>query len=176
MNSRGAALILAVMAIALLAALGLSLAVLTGMEMRVAANYALAHEAMSAAETALELAVRDVLGMADWSGVLDGSTRSWFVDGPPGGPRTLSDGAILDLATVTANLGNPEWRPFAYGPLSRFENLPSNAYVVVWTAPELAGQEGVMVMRAEAFGPSGARRAVQASVSRRGVLAWWEVR
>jgi Tfp pilus assembly protein PilX len=58
-NDRGAALVLAMMAVALLAALGLSLSVLTSIEAKVAANYTNAHEMMAAAETALEFAARE---------------------------------------------------------------------------------------------------------------------
>lgn len=175
-NDRGAALVLAMMTVALLAALGLSLSVLTGVEMRVAANYTHAHEAMAAAETALEFAARETLGISDWDSIEAGSTRSAFVDGAPGGSRTLADGASVDLTALTANLGNPNWRLFAYGALNRLENLQSNAYIVVWAAPDPAGQAGVLVLRADALGPSGTRRAVQATISRWGILSWKEVR
>ena len=175
-GTKGAALVLAMLAVALLAALGLSLAVITSVEMRVAANYSYAQEAMSAAETALGLAVQELLGIVEWRGVTDGSTRSGFVDGTPDGARSLSDGSSLDLAELTTNLGDPGWRLFAYGALSRLGGLPSNAYVVVWAGPDPAGREGVVALRADAFGPSGTRRAVQATVSRQGVLSWKDVR
>jgi len=175
-NNKGAALVLAMMAVALLAALGLSLSVLTGVGMRVAANYTYAHEAMSAAETALEFAVQETFGISDWSGVAAGSTRSAFVDGAPGGSRTLADGSSVDLTALTTSLGNPGWRLFAYGALNRLESLPSNAYIVVWAAPGPPGQDSVLALRADAFGPSGTRRAVQTIISRGGVLSWKDVR
>jgi hypothetical protein len=175
-DHKGAALVVAIMAVALLSALGLSLAVLTDTEVRVASNYAQAYEARNAAEVGLELAVRELLAIADWSGVMAGTTMSAFVDGAPGGERTLSDGASLNLEELTANLGDPGWRLFAYGPLSSLASVPSTAYIVVWVGPDPAGKEGVLALRADAFGPSGTRRAVQAAVSPSSILSWKEVR
>ena len=177
MNARqGAALILAVMALALLAALGLSLAVLTSIETRVAANYTNAHEAMAAAETALEFAAREILNTTDWTGIVAGSTRSVFVDGSSAGSRTLVDSSSVDLSQLTTNLGDPAWRLFAYGFLNGLENLSSNAYIVIWAGPYPPGQEAILAVRADAFGPFGTRRGVQATISRSGILSWREVR
>jgi hypothetical protein len=175
-NNKGAALVLAMMAVAFLAALALSLSMLTGVEMRVAANYSDAHEAMSAAETALEFAVREALSITDWSGVAAGNIRSTFADGGPGGLRTRADGSTVDLTALTTDLGDPLWRLFAYGALSRLENVPSNAYIVVWAKPDPVGSQEGLALRADAFGSAGTRRGVQAAVSRRGVLSWKEVR
>ncbi len=175
-KDRGAALVVAMMAVALLAALGLSLSVLTSVEMKVAANYTDAHEMMAAAETALEFAVRETLSIGDWSGIVAGNTRSVFVDGAPGGPRTLADGSTVDLTALTAALDDGSWHLFAYGTLSHLENLRSNAYIVVWAAPYPEGQDAVLALRADAFGSSGTRRAVQATISRWGVLSWNEMR
>jgi len=175
-HDRGAALVLAMMGVALLAALGFSLSVLTSVEMRVAANYTHAYEAMAAAETALEFAAQEILGIADWSGVTAGSVRSAFVDGPPGGSRTLADGSTVDLSTLTARLGAKEWRLFAYGMLNGLEDLPSQAYVVVWAAPDPAGRPGMLALRADALGASGTRRAVKAAISRSGIRLWQELR
>lgn len=175
-DHKGAALVVAIMAVALLSALGLSLAVLTDTEVRVASNYAHAHEARNAAEAGLELAVQELLAIADWPGVMAGTTRSAFVDGAPGGERTLSDGSLLNLADLTASLGDRGWHLFAYGALNRRDDIPSDAYIVVWVGPDPAGEEGVLVLRADAFGPSGTRRAVQAAVSPSRVLSWKEVR
>ena len=68
------------------------------------------------------------------------------------------------MTELTAGLGDPGWRLFAYSPLSRLEGLPSNAYVVVWAGPDPAGREGVIALRADALGPSGSRRAVRAGL------------
>jgi hypothetical protein len=175
-DNKGAALVLAIMAVACVAALALSLSMLTDVEMRVAANYSDAHEAMSAAEAALEFAVRETLSIADWSGVAAGNIRSTFTDGGPGGSRTRADGSSLDLTALTTNLGDPGWRLFAHGALNRLENVPSNAYVVVWAKPDPVRPQEGLALRADAFGSTGTRRGVQATVSRRGVLSWKEVR
>ncbi len=175
-HDRGAALVLAIMAVALLAALAFSLSILTSVEMRVAANYTHAYEALAAAETALEFAAHEILGIADWSGVTAGSVRSTFVDGPPGGSRTLADGTTVDLTALTARLGTKEWRLFAYGKLDGLEKLPSHAYIVVWAAPDPAGRPGMLALRADALGASGTRRAVQAAISRSGIRLWQELR
>ena len=171
----GAALVLAMMAVALLAALGLSLSVLTSIETRVAANYTSAHEMMAAAETALEFAVRETLRISDWSGIVSGSTTSAFVDGAPGGLRTLADGATVNLTALTTALGDDSWHLFAYGAFDDLENLRSTAYIVVWAASDPPGQEAVLALRADAFGPFGARRTAKAIISRSGVLSWKEM-
>jgi hypothetical protein len=174
-HDRGAALVLAMMAVGLLAALAFSLSILTSVEMRVAANFTHAYEAMAAAETALEFAAHEILGIADWSSVTAGSVRSTFVDGLPGGSRTLADGTTVDLTVLTARLGK-EWRLFAYGKLDDLEKLPSQAYIVVWAAPDPAGRPGMLALRADALGASGTRKAVQAAISRSGIRLWQELR
>ena len=175
-KDRGVALVLAIMAVALLAALGFSLAVMTDTEMRVAANYSYAQEAMSAAESALELVVHELLSLADWSGVVDGTTPSGFVDGAPAGDRTLSDGLVLNLEDLTEKFADPRMRLFAYGSLRRLAGAPSDAYIVVWIGPDPAGMDGELTVRAAAFGTSGTRRVVQATVSPSKVLSWKEWR
>jgi hypothetical protein len=99
---------------------------------------------------------------------------------------------------------NAEWRLYAYGPVGNIVQFarPSPCYLAVWIADD--GREsdgdpqrdaeadlpghGVIRARAEAFGPLGARRAIQAEVARlcvdeedpcrRGirVQSWQEVR
>lgn len=173
-GSRGAALVLVMMAVALLAALGLSLSILANMEMRVAGNYSHAQETMSAAETALELAARELLTMADWSAVASGAAKSAFTDGPPGGSRSLADGTPVSLPGLTTALGDAAWQLFAHGAQGLWD-LPTSAYVVVWARPD-PSDPAVMLLRADAFGANGARRAVQAAVARSRVLSWGELR
>jgi hypothetical protein len=172
-GNRGAALVLAMMALALLAALGLSLSVLANIEMRVAANYSHGLEMMSAAEAGLELTSRELLTVADWPAVASGSVRSAFNDGAPG-TRTLPDGTSISLPRLTADLEDGRWQPFAHGAQDLWD-LPIRAYVVVWARPDPSDGRG-MLLRAEAFGPTGARRAVQAAVTRSRVLSWVELR
>lgn len=78
---------------------------------------------------------------------------------------------------------NARWQLFAYGPVGNFVKFasPAQSYVAVWLADdgreqdedpqndageELAGH-GVLRVRAEAYGPLGARRAIEAELARR---------
>jgi type IV pilus assembly PilX-like protein len=143
MDERGVALLLALMAVALLSALGLALAATTSTELLIAANYRNGQEALYAADAIAERGLADLPGVAGWDALFDGSTRSTFVDGPPSGARTLPDGTTIDLTEVVnmANCGkkttcgaadltssgggnrpwgvnNPVWRLYAYGRLA----------------------------------------------------------
>ncbi len=100
-----------------------------------------------------------------------------------------------DLDAVTADRpwgpNNPRWQPFLYGPLSSWlpRGAPSSLfYVVAWVADDpsetdgdpsrdggaasaddgRAGAEGrgIVLVRVEAFGPSGSHRSVEATVAR----------
>ena len=106
----------------------------------------------------------------------------------------LSDGTILDLARLTlerqadsnalypAGPDRPMWRLFAHAPISWL--LPggviqSPTYVVLWIADDvydrdgdpLRDSNGVLVLRAEAFGVHGVRRRIEATVAREGTDA-----
>jgi type II secretory pathway pseudopilin PulG len=77
---------------------------------------------------------------------------------------------------------NPRWRPFLYGLLrSQTPRVETAAYVVVWLGDDGSETDGdpvvdgggpagegryMMRARAEAFGPWGARRAIEAEVAR----------
>jgi hypothetical protein len=175
-DDRGAALFLTIIAIALMAAIGMSLSLVANTELRVAANYTYAHETHAAAETALEMAARELVGLSDWAGVLAGTSRSGFVDGAPGGTRLLADGSSIDLTQLTSSLGSLNWRPFAHGQLSTVGISGVDAYVVVWIAPDPVQRTEVFVLRADAFGRAGSRRAVEAVVARWGIVSWKELR
>ena len=132
----------------------------------------------------------------------------------PFGGRTLTPDQVANLATCGTTTGacstaacaavtaerpwganNPRWRPFAYGPFD-----PAAPYVVVLVGddpsendgdPERDGVApgnpgaGIILLRAEAFGPSDTRRVVEAAIARVTVasgvalprfLSWNEVR
>jgi hypothetical protein len=158
-GDRGAALITALMAMLLLTALGLALVLSTTTEMMIAGNYRNGQEALYAAEAGIERSMQDLVAVPDWSAIPAGNMTSGFIDGPPGGPRTLPDGATLDLTEATnlatcgkisecspvdTNAGpddhpwgqdNPRWHLYAYGPINRLlptGTLNSLMYVVVW--------------------------------------------
>jgi Tfp pilus assembly protein PilX len=94
----GIALIVAMMAMLLMTALGVALVLTTSSETMIASNFRNSHEALYAADAVVERAMDDILTVADWNKLLDGSTQSAFVDGAPGGTRNLPDGSTIDLA------------------------------------------------------------------------------
>jgi Tfp pilus assembly protein PilX len=154
----GIAVVIALMAMLLMTALGLALVMTTTSETKIAANYRDSQEALYAADAGLERSMEDILTVPDWNKLLDGSTQSAFIDGPPSGARTLADGTQLDLtqvvnmancekvttcsvADMNANTGsrrwglnNPRWQLYAYNSINNM--LPTGTvnspyYVVV---------------------------------------------
>jgi hypothetical protein len=199
---RGAALVIALLAVALLCAFGFSLAMVMSTETRIAGSFAAARQVRYAADGALEIAAQELTGVSDWNLLLAGRVLSAFVDGAPDGTRRVS-GVVLDLSQITglANSesrpwgpNNPYWHPFAFGPLG------AAAYVIVWVADDPAENDGdplqdgggehnpgagIVALRAEAFGVAGAHRVVEATARRTidasGVpairmLSWQEIR
>jgi hypothetical protein len=100
-------------------------------------------------------------------------------------PTTCSD-ANMDARTAERPWGanNPRWRPYAYGPLAALpasDPIRSLFYVIVMVADDpsendddplhdgaVAGNpgRGLLSLRAEAFGPRGAHKVVEATVAR----------
>ena len=99
-------MVLAMMALVLLGALGASLIIIADTEMKVAGNYALAQEAVYAAEAGLEIVSQELGGAADWLPIPAGPTLSAFVDGPPGGPDILSTCSLTELCSSILQLKN----------------------------------------------------------------------
>ena len=87
-RERGVAAVIAVVAVALMSLLGMSLVLNTRSEMAVAANFRNAQEGLYAVDAVLERAIIDLAETADWTPVLDGTLRSTFVDGAPSGTRS----------------------------------------------------------------------------------------
>lgn len=202
------ALLIALMAMFLLAALGLTLALTTSTESMIAGNHRGGGEGLYAADAALERAMQDLLTIQDWNTVLAGQARSGFIDGEPTGTRRLPDGTSLDLdqvvnmtrcgsvaACTDADMdrltaerpwgpNNPRWQPFAYGPLDALlptGTIDSPYYVIVFVGDDPSETDdnplvdgtgatnpgsGVLSLRAEAYGPQGARSVVYATVAR----------
>jgi hypothetical protein len=157
-DSRGVALIAALLAISLFSALGLALSLSSSVERMAAANHEDAVNLLNAADAALELAVHHLAAVPDWDAVLDGRIRSPVADGPPSGARSPSADTVIDLTGLTNDLtcgrtsactdsdrmaitsdrpwgaNNPWWRPFLYGPFAGASTprQPTPAYVVVW--------------------------------------------
>jgi hypothetical protein len=159
MSNRGSSLVIAIMAVALLSALGLALALITSTEMTVAASYATGQELTYAAEAGLEIAGQELRLVPDWNVALAGAVQSTWVDGDPARVRILEDGSPLNLSEATnlANCGkttacsaadmdaiadlrpwgsnNPRWQLFAFGPMN-------HGYVVAWIGDDAAENDG----------------------------------
>jgi hypothetical protein len=198
----GAALVVALIALALIAALGFSLAIVIDTETRVVGNYSGSRESLYAADGALEIALQELLEIGDLNLLLAGGTLSGFTDGAPAGTRQLTDGRVINLAGVTAQANaeprpwganNPQWQLFAYGRLGP-------AYVMAWAGDDPAENDGnpamdgeaetnpgagVVMLRAEAFASAGAHKVLEAivrhSIAPTGepvvqMLSWHEIR
>jgi hypothetical protein len=215
----GAALIVAIMAMTLLMALGAALVMTTSSETLIANNYRKSSEALYAADAVLELALHELPRVAGWDPVLNGSSRSAFIDGLPlNVVRTLQDGSTIRLdevlnrancqktsvctsADVNAlsserpwGANNPRWQPYAYGHLNNLTSatpINSQFFVVLLAGDDAAENDGdpgkdgasegnqgsgVLALRAEAFGPGGAYKLIEATVGRTEtgirVLSW----
>jgi type IV pilus assembly PilX-like protein len=165
-SETGIALVIVLLAMMLIAALGMALSLTTSTETRIAASYAWSAETFYAADAAIERVVHDLASVADWTDALDGAAMS-FSDGPPG-PRTMPDGTRVDLNAITDRLNcghlscsaaelttvnadrpwginNPTWRLYAHGPLrmlgSSIDVDPPN-YVVVWVSDDPLENDG----------------------------------
>ena len=167
-QEQGTALIAALLAISLFSALGLALSLSSAVDRMAAANHDDAVHLLNMADAALELAARDLGGIADWNAVLDGRVRSSLVDGPPSGTRRISADSVIDLTGLTNDLtcgrasgctdltrmattsdrpwgpNNPWWRPFLYGPLPMATNPrhADPAFVVVWIGDDGSEVDG----------------------------------
>jgi hypothetical protein len=176
---RGAALICALMGMTILMAFGAALVVITSTETIIAGNFRNSRQAFYAAEAAAELAVAELRRRTNWIGVVEGTERSQFIDGAPGGARALPADAPVDLTAIVniANCGTaapcagaPRWQLFAYGPLRGL--APPGAsdspfYIVALVSGgQTASGAPLVTIRGEAFGPSGASQALEITLSR----------
>jgi PilX N-terminal len=168
MGERGAALIVALLAMLLLSAVGAALVLATSADVLISANAGASSEAFYAADAAFERTLAELRGQPGFTPVLNGSVTSAFIDGPPSGQRTLADGSRLGLTEVV-NLANcqkpagctdadmdaglrdrpwgarnPRWRLFSWGPLiptaSTVTGLP--IYVVSMVADDPSETDG----------------------------------
>lgn len=175
-------LVIALMAMALLTALGSAMVVGTMTETAIAAGFRHGTETFYAAEALAAVVVQELAGESDWSTVANGEEVSRFVDGPAAGIRRIGTVTLdLDQATddvnAAANVGvglEASYRLYAYGPLADLiptaRGLPT--YVLAWVADrsDPAAQDGgepsVLGLISRAYGPTGSRRSVALSVSR----------
>lgn len=200
-DERGSALLIALVAAVMLSALGLGLVTLTNLERAIAANYQGANEMLYAADAGVERAVMDIRLVPTWTDLLNGTARSGFVDGTttPTGPGNTA----INLMTMTAKLqaqsdsaaswgpNNPQWRLYAYGPLSRMSagSIKNLAYLIVWIADDpsetdndsAADTNGVITLVAQAVGVRAGSRMIEVTLAKTGalgvrILSWRELR
>ncbi|MFB3852985.1 MAG: PilX N-terminal domain-containing pilus assembly protein [Vicinamibacterales bacterium] len=166
-NERGAALIVVLMLLVLLGAIALGVSLIAMTDLMTAANFRENQQAMYLAEAAAARAAADLDRLSDWTPVLAGAARSSFVDGEPGGTRSLASGEEIDLDEIRslANCGkaactgvdlvavtaerpwgpnNPTFHLFAYGKVSDLLQTDSAGafYLVVMVADDPSETDG----------------------------------
>ncbi len=154
-------------------------------ETAVSANHRRAAASVYAAEAGLEWVTHELDTITDWSDVLRGRVTSSLWSSRV--QRRLPGGALLDLAHVTDELNDrllaavhqPQrrWRLFSHGPFDDLVPTPTPigvTVVAVWVSDDFEDLDddpttdtnGTVVVRAAAFGPSLAQRAVEATIRR----------
>jgi hypothetical protein len=195
-TEQGAALVMAMLIVACLSGLGLGLVAASTAERQIAGNARGAAATELAAAAAIEGMLPEIAAAPDWSALLSTST-SWLHAGthhPITSSRTFIDldqiGAdIQSDAAATYGLGanTPQWRLFAWGPLTELAGLEaqaSGAYVAVWIADDptdgddsaTADANGTIMLHSEAFGYGATRRGADVVIARAPagvrVLSW----
>ena len=193
-SERGAALLTALMAAVIIGTLGATLVFVATTESWVSAYHRIAQAGTYAADAGFERAVGELRRTSSWE-IVPGSGAAPYTAGFDDGvsaPR-LADGTVLDLARLTAErqadsnafypiaTDRPVWRLFGHAPLDRMApaGAPSDpSYVVVWIADDVDDADGdpardangILMVRSEAFGIRGGRRAVEATIARSAVI------
>jgi hypothetical protein len=167
-GDRGIALVMVVLVTTFLSALAIGVLLAVFMDRLATGNMAGSVAMLYAADSAIEIAARDLARIDDWNVVLAGAQRSSFTDGAAAGVKPVPGGGTVDLTSTTNMLNcgrsancslaqvnanskerpwgpnNPRWRLFAYGPMQRLADIarPSPCYLVVWVADDSREQDG----------------------------------
>lgn len=167
-GEQGIALIMVVLATTFLSALGIGILMAVFMDRLATGNMIGSVAMLYAADSAIEIAARDLAQLEDWNAALNGSRLGSLTDGIAGGVRALPGGGTLDLAQMTNQLNcgrssncttaqmnansrerpwgsnNPRWQLFAYGPMQQIAPLarPAPCYLAVWIADDGREQDG----------------------------------
>lgn len=211
---RGSALLCTLMVVSLIATLAAALVLVVTTEAVVTGNYYGSQQGLYAAEAGVERTIGELRLLPTWRGVPGPSSSTGSIDCNDGQTMpTAPDGSTLNLAQLTIRRQNesdavyptgpdrPVWRLYAHAPLDRLlpGAAPDTAYVVVWVADDSTDLDGnadvdangIVMVRAEAFGRRGGRRAVETTIAREeaidaglpgvirvdvSVIAWREVR
>ena len=192
-DERGAALLMALIAAALVTAIASTMVLSSSADLLITGSHRASTETMYAAEAAAQRTIGELATIADWNTVLasppsnvlasfdDGFTTVVTEDG-----RGLSMAVLTSrrqaMSTVTYGPGafgadSPVWRLFGHAPLEAL--LPPGVatppvYVLTWVADDGADGDGdamrdtngVVLVYADAYGVSGAHRALELAVSR----------
>jgi hypothetical protein len=188
------AVVAAVLATALLSALGLAIALLGSGEMTLAGRERMTRSLRAAAQGAAQLAIADLETLPNWTAVLTAGTsadvtavRARLADATLN-PRPPWGDAVIDLHVMTTrvqlaedDVRGPEdaaqvWRLFATGPLASVAPGGGSGpwYLAVWIADDCADTDsdpdrdsnGAISLHATAFGPGEAVASVDIRVVR----------
>jgi hypothetical protein len=161
-REHGVALIMVVLVTAFLSALGLGVLLAVFMDALASGNMRGSVAMLYAADSAIEIAARDLAQIGDWDTVLSGAQQGTFTDGAAGGVRSLPGGGTVDLTSITNMLNcgrstnctttqmnvnsrerpwgsnNPQWQLFEYGQLQQLTAFasPAACYLAVWIADD----------------------------------------
>lgn len=167
-GERGIAMIMAILLTTFLSALGIGVLMAVFLDRLATGNMAGSVAMLYAADSAIEIAARDLAQIDDWTVVLNGGQAGSFTDGIAGGVRGIPGGGSVDLTLMTNMLNcgrssncttaqmdassverpwgsnNPRWRLFAYGPMQRFTEIarPAPCYLAVWIADDTRERDG----------------------------------
>lgn len=192
-SDRGTVLVSALMVTALLGTLGAALAFVVTTESVIAANHRAGQQGLYAADAGVERAIGELRRLTTWRTVpgAGGSSAADFNDGA-NAPRA-ADGRVLDLVRLTSQRqadsntfypdapDRPLWQLFAHASVDRMISgggSDPSPYVVVWIADDPDDLDGdpsldsndIVIVRSEAFGLRGGRRAVEATILREHAL------
>jgi hypothetical protein len=186
MDQKGAALLLVLLASALVAALAVGVLVTADTDRRLSATFARAIDGREAADAVLARTVSDLSAIPNWTTALSGGATSAFLDASH--PVVTSSRVVLDLDAITtslqaetdamasSNVNRPRWRLWASGPVANLLGLPpaeNLSYGAAWVGDDwresdndpAADTNGVVLVRADAWGVGGSRRAVEATIA-----------
>jgi hypothetical protein len=181
----GAALLIALLTTMIVAAFGVAVILTSDVETRVVADFSRTLDAREAAAAAIDAAVTALEPAIDWTAALTGGLTapldaSLRVTTPAGVAIDL-DASRRDLqaemdAIAAGAMNRPVWRLFASGTLASvmgFAPADTRAYVAVWIADDWREADGdpqvdtngIVILRAEAWGLAGAFRAVDVTMA-----------
>jgi len=200
-RDQGSGVLLATIVMGTMLALGLGLVAVSSTERAIAGNHHTGVEALYAAEALAEFVLTELASDASWSPALTGERHSAFLE-PSNQPMTPWN-EVLDVSAITtrvqqqsdatwsAGLDTPQWRVFAAGPLEMLVGSGNvgSMFLIAWVADDVADADanpgadnnGLVMIRAQALGPSGLQRTLLI-VFRRDegggcrVIGWREVR